>query len=179
MVLLAGDLFHDNKPSRKALQRCMETLRDHCLGDREVKLEVVSDQATNFHGKCAACPLSTPAKGNGRGRRAGGVEGASTREGASGWSKRASKGEPASTLEALWPGSPRPGTARSTTRTQTTTSNCRSSPSTATTTTPLATEGWRHSTSSRPPTWSTTSAAPRTSIRLRLRRSSSRRARRS
>ena len=29
MVLLAGDLFHDNKPSRKALQRCMETLRDH------------------------------------------------------------------------------------------------------------------------------------------------------
>jgi len=51
MVLLAGDLFHDNKPSRKALQRCMETLRDHCLGDREVKLEVVSDQSTNFHGK--------------------------------------------------------------------------------------------------------------------------------
>ena len=36
MVLIAGDLFHDNKPSRKALQRCMETLRDHCLGDRAV-----------------------------------------------------------------------------------------------------------------------------------------------
>ena len=51
MVLLAGDLFHDNKPSRKALQRCMETLRDHCLGDREVKIEVVSDQNTNFHNK--------------------------------------------------------------------------------------------------------------------------------
>ena len=69
MVLLAGDLFHDNKPSRKALQRCMETLRDHCLGDREVKLEVVSDQSTNFHGKCAACPLLTGAKGSGRGER--------------------------------------------------------------------------------------------------------------
>ena len=68
MVLLAGDLFHDNKPSRKALQRCMETLRDHCLGDREVKLEVVSDQSTNFHGKCAACPLLTGA----RGKREGG-----------------------------------------------------------------------------------------------------------
>ena len=68
MVLLAGDLFHDNKPSRKALQRCMEVLRDHCLGDREVKLEVVSDQSTNFHGKCAACPLLTGAKGSGRGR---------------------------------------------------------------------------------------------------------------
>ena len=88
MVLIAGDLFHDNKPSRKALQRCMETLRDHCLGDREVKLEVVSDQSTNFHGKCAACPLLTPAKGSGRGRRAGAVEGASGREGE--WPEQAS-----------------------------------------------------------------------------------------
>ena len=89
MVLLAGDLFHDNKPSRKALQRCMETLRDHCLGDREVKLEVVSDQSTNFHGKCAACPLSTPAKGSGRGRRAGGGRG-SVRKGGGEWPGQAS-----------------------------------------------------------------------------------------
>ena len=36
MVLLAGDLFHDNKPSRRAMQRCMEIMRDHCLGDRAV-----------------------------------------------------------------------------------------------------------------------------------------------
>ena len=60
MVLLAGDLFHDNKPSRKALQRCMETLRDHCLGDREVKIEVVSDQATNFHGKYHSVNFEDP-----------------------------------------------------------------------------------------------------------------------
>ena len=53
MVLIAGDLFHDNKPSRKALQRCMEIMRDHCLGDREVMLEVVSDQNCNFHDKYA------------------------------------------------------------------------------------------------------------------------------
>ena len=53
MVLLGGDLFHDNKPSRKALQRCMEIMRDHCLGDREVMLEVVSDQNCNFHDKYA------------------------------------------------------------------------------------------------------------------------------
>ena len=26
MVLLAGDLFHENKPSRKSLKRCMEIL---------------------------------------------------------------------------------------------------------------------------------------------------------
>ena len=144
MVLLAGDLFHDNKPSRKALQRCMETLRDHCLGDREVKLEVVSDQSTNFHGKCAACPVLTGAKGSGRGRRARApaqgracgresvcLERARVRV-------RVRGGQP---LEVCWLGFPRPGTARSTKRTQTTTSNCRSSPSTATTTTRLVTEG--------------------------------------
>ena len=51
MVLFAGDLFHDNKPSRKALQKCMETLRDHVLGPREVTIEVVSDQNANFHDK--------------------------------------------------------------------------------------------------------------------------------
>jgi DNA repair exonuclease SbcCD nuclease subunit len=51
MVLLAGDLFHDNKPSRKAMQRCMEIMREQCLGDRPVSIEVVSDQASNFHSK--------------------------------------------------------------------------------------------------------------------------------
>ena len=51
MVLLAGDLFHDNKPSRRALQRAMEVMRDHCLGDRDVKIEVVSDPQTIFHDK--------------------------------------------------------------------------------------------------------------------------------
>ena len=56
MVLLAGDLFHDNKPSRKALQRAMEIMRDYCLGDRPVTMEVVSDQQANFHSKCARSP---------------------------------------------------------------------------------------------------------------------------
>ena len=32
----------------------MQLLRDYCLGEREVKIEVVSDPATNFHCKCAA-----------------------------------------------------------------------------------------------------------------------------
>ena len=52
MVLLAGDLFHENKPSRKARMRCMQLLRDNCLGGREVKMEAVSDPSTNFHSKC-------------------------------------------------------------------------------------------------------------------------------
>ena len=62
MVLLAGDLFHDNKPSRKALMRCMQLLRDYCLGEREVQIEVVSDPATNFHCKCAAPASSVAAR---------------------------------------------------------------------------------------------------------------------
>ena len=50
-MLLGGDLFHDNKPSRKSLQRAMQILREHCLGDRDVKFEVVSDQSSHFHDK--------------------------------------------------------------------------------------------------------------------------------
>ena len=65
MVLLAGDLFHDNKPSRYAMHKCMEIMRDHCLGDRPVNIEVVSDQKSNFHTKyesvnCKPAPSFAP-----------------------------------------------------------------------------------------------------------------------
>ena len=60
MVLLAGDLFHDNKPSRRALHRAMEVMRDHCLGDRPVGIEVVSDQHSNFHGKYRTVNFEDP-----------------------------------------------------------------------------------------------------------------------
>ncbi|KAJ1639356.1 Metallo-dependent phosphatase-like protein [Pavlovales sp. CCMP2436] len=50
-LLLAGDLFHDNKPSRKTMQRCMELLRDNCLGSREVRFTITSNQNENFHDK--------------------------------------------------------------------------------------------------------------------------------
>lgn len=49
MVLLGGDLFHDNKPSRKSLFRCIELLRRYCMGDNPVKIQILSDQALNFH----------------------------------------------------------------------------------------------------------------------------------
>ncbi|XP_010576521.1 double-strand break repair protein MRE11 isoform X1 [Haliaeetus albicilla] len=48
-VLLGGDLFHDNKPSRKTLHSCLESLRKYCMGDRPVQFEILSDQAVNFH----------------------------------------------------------------------------------------------------------------------------------
>uniref|UniRef100_A0A8C4NED6 Double-strand break repair protein MRE11 n=1 Tax=Eptatretus burgeri TaxID=7764 RepID=A0A8C4NED6_EPTBU len=47
-VLLGGDLFHENKPSRKALNSCIAMLRKHCMGDRPVNFQVLSDQAVNF-----------------------------------------------------------------------------------------------------------------------------------
>ncbi|NXW37534.1 MRE11 protein, partial [Phaetusa simplex] len=48
-VLLGGDLFHENKPSRKTVHSCLESLRKHCMGDRPVQFEILSDQAVNFH----------------------------------------------------------------------------------------------------------------------------------
>lgn len=51
-VLLGGDLFHENKPSRPALFKCMETLNKYCLGDRPVHFQIVSDQTINFPNTC-------------------------------------------------------------------------------------------------------------------------------
>ncbi|KAI5616958.1 double-strand break repair protein MRE11 [Silurus asotus] len=48
LVLLGGDLFHDNKPSRKALHCCMEVMRKYCMGDKPILFEIISDQAVNF-----------------------------------------------------------------------------------------------------------------------------------
>lgn len=50
MVLLAGDLFHDNKPSRKSLYQVMRTLRQNCLGMKPCPLEFLSDAASVFGG---------------------------------------------------------------------------------------------------------------------------------
>nr|XP_048332364.1 double-strand break repair protein MRE11 isoform X2 [Ziziphus jujuba var. spinosa] len=48
LLLLGGDLFHENKPSRTTLVKAIEILRRHCLNDRPVQFQVVSDQTVNF-----------------------------------------------------------------------------------------------------------------------------------
>lgn len=48
LLLLAGDLFHDAKPSRKTMYQTMSLLRTHCMGDGAVKFQIVSDQSINF-----------------------------------------------------------------------------------------------------------------------------------
>ncbi|KAL8731189.1 MAG: hypothetical protein Q9166_003596 [cf. Caloplaca sp. 2 TL-2023] len=50
MVLLAGDLFHENKPSRKSMYQVMRSLRMNCLGEKPCELEVLSDMSENFQG---------------------------------------------------------------------------------------------------------------------------------
>lgn len=48
MVLIAGDLFHDNRPSRRALHKCMEIVRRYGMGPHPVRLQLLSDPAVNF-----------------------------------------------------------------------------------------------------------------------------------
>ncbi|KAK4038895.1 Mre11 DNA-binding presumed domain-containing protein [Parachaetomium inaequale] len=50
MVLLGGDLFHDNKPSRKSMYQVMRSLRKNCLGLKPCELEFLSDAAEVFEG---------------------------------------------------------------------------------------------------------------------------------
>ena len=50
MVLLAGDLFHDNKPSRKSMYQVMRSLRMNCYGEKPCELEMLSDASENFQG---------------------------------------------------------------------------------------------------------------------------------
>lgn len=48
MVLLAGDLFHENKPSRKSMYNVMRSLRLNSLGARPCELEILSDGSEQF-----------------------------------------------------------------------------------------------------------------------------------
>ncbi|KAI6999617.1 DNA repair exonuclease [Hortaea werneckii] len=50
MVLLAGDLFHENKPSRKSMYQVMRSLRMNCYGDKPCELEMLSDASEQFGG---------------------------------------------------------------------------------------------------------------------------------
>ncbi|KAL8949133.1 MAG: hypothetical protein Q9222_004731 [Ikaeria aurantiellina] len=50
MVLLAGDLFHDNKPSRKSMYQVIRSLRMNTLGEKPCELEILSDMSENFQG---------------------------------------------------------------------------------------------------------------------------------
>lgn len=48
-ILLGGDLFHDNKPSRRCLHNCITMLRRYCMGDTPIQFNILSDQKVNFN----------------------------------------------------------------------------------------------------------------------------------
>lgn len=48
-ILLGGDLFHENKPTRRCLHRCITMLREYCMGDSPILFNVLSDQTVNFN----------------------------------------------------------------------------------------------------------------------------------
>jgi double-strand break repair protein MRE11 len=47
-ILLGGDLFHENKPSRDCLTKCQKMFREYCFGDKPIEFEIVSDENDNF-----------------------------------------------------------------------------------------------------------------------------------
>lgn len=51
LVLLAGDLFHDNRPSRRTLHKTMEILRRHCLGPNPVRVQILSADPNKRNGQ--------------------------------------------------------------------------------------------------------------------------------
>ena len=49
MVLLGGDLFHDNKPSRQTLHTTMDILRRYTMGPNAIQIQIISSpEATPF-----------------------------------------------------------------------------------------------------------------------------------
>lgn len=48
LVLLAGDLFHENKPSRMTMFKTLQILRRYVMGYRPIRVQVVGDQSVHF-----------------------------------------------------------------------------------------------------------------------------------
>ena len=73
-MLLGGDLFHENKPSRKTLHGTMALLREYCMGEKPCEVEFISDQSVNFSSSRFVSILRDPRAGH-RGRREIGASG--------------------------------------------------------------------------------------------------------
>jgi len=49
LVLLSGDLFHENKPSRRTYHKTMDIFRRYCMGPDPVLFRIISDPKRNFN----------------------------------------------------------------------------------------------------------------------------------
>lgn len=43
LILLAGDVFHDNRPSRRTIYTTMEIVRRYCMGPNPIRIQIISD----------------------------------------------------------------------------------------------------------------------------------------
>ncbi|CAH8827347.1 unnamed protein product [Trichobilharzia szidati] len=48
LILFAGDIFHESRPSMRSLHEVMRLLRIYCLGDKPVQFELLSEGKTVF-----------------------------------------------------------------------------------------------------------------------------------
>ena len=48
MVLIAGDMFHENKPSRRTLHSTFDIIQRHTLGEEDVYMEIMNEQTGIF-----------------------------------------------------------------------------------------------------------------------------------
>ena len=48
LVLIAGDMFHENKPSRRTLHSTFDIVQRHVLGEKDVFIEILNDQTHTF-----------------------------------------------------------------------------------------------------------------------------------
>ncbi|CAH1762816.1 9077_t:CDS:10 [Entrophospora sp. SA101] len=47
-ILLGGDLFHENKPSRRTVYQTTKLLREFCMGDRLCKFRIVNNESNDL-----------------------------------------------------------------------------------------------------------------------------------
>jgi double-strand break repair protein MRE11 len=59
MLLLVGDLFHENKPSRAAMYQTIALLREYSMGRKPISMQLISDAGIglkhDFKSAHAAC----------------------------------------------------------------------------------------------------------------------------
>ncbi|RKP38050.1 meiotic recombination protein [Dimargaris cristalligena] len=60
MILLGGDLFHDNRPSRKALFTTMKLFRQYCMGDQPSAVRFCSDASATLENSFGSVNYQDP-----------------------------------------------------------------------------------------------------------------------
>jgi double-strand break repair protein MRE11 len=60
MMLLAGDMFHENKPSRRTLHGAIDLMKKYCFGDSPVYIEMLNEQSEVFKNRSGMINYEDP-----------------------------------------------------------------------------------------------------------------------